>query len=211
MAEYDDYIMIKAGSPSKSSSTAKKKVVAKKAPTRTVVTPGTKVSQATINKIKAMGMKKALAGAANASPEMREGLKRMYGAKRVAAAKSSAPTYKSADAARAGANKGVVYKSADAARAAATKTSTTRMGANTVMAAKPNKSTTKKTSTTSNPFTAAHNKLSPYGNKNQKFAFGSSGGKTVASVKAENARRMGISVAEYDRRFAAAAAAKKKK
>ena len=76
------------------------------------------------------------------------------------------------------------------------------MGANTVMAGKP--STTKKTSTTSNPFTALHNKLSPYGNKNQKFGGGSSGGKTVASVKAENARRMGISVAEYDRRFAAA-------
>ena len=78
------------------------------------------------------------------------------------------------------------------------------------MAAKPsyNQSITKKNSTTSNPFTALHNKLSPYGNKNQKFTFGGNAGKTVASVKAENARRMGISVAEYDKRFAAA---KKKK
>ena len=134
----------------------------KKTSTRkTVVTPGTKVSQATIDKIKAMGMTKALKGAANASPEMREALKRMYGAKRVAAAGgSSKPAAKSADAARAAANKpassggkyvgsrfvpntpapkkpsasGVVYKSADAARAAATKTTGTRMGANTVMA-----------------------------------------------------------------------------
>lgn len=121
----------------------------KKAATRkTVVTPGTKVSQATIDKIKAMGMTKALKGAANASPEMREALKRLYGAKRVAAAGgSSKPAAKSADAARAAAMKpkatgggkyvgsrfvpntpapkkpsasGVVYKSADAARAAAT-------------------------------------------------------------------------------------------
>jgi hypothetical protein len=118
----------------------------KKAATRkTVVTPGTKVSQATINKVKAMGMTKALKGAANASPEMREALKRLYGAKRVAAA--GGPAAKSADAARSAAMKpkatgggkyvgsrfvpntpapkkpsasGVVYKSADAARAAAT-------------------------------------------------------------------------------------------
>ena len=62
--------------------TGVKKVTPK---TKTVVTPGTKVSQATIDKIKAMGMKKALAGAGGASAEMREGLKRMYGAKRVGA------------------------------------------------------------------------------------------------------------------------------
>ena len=193
----------------------------KKTSTRkTVVTPGTKVSQATIDKIKAMGMTKALKGAANASPEMREALKRMYGAKRVAAAGGGAAS----KPASSGGGKYVgsrfvpntpapkkgttVYKSADAARAAATKTSGARMGANTVMA--PKVSTTKKTSTTSNPFTALHNKLSPYGNKNQKFSLGSNGGKTVASVKAENAKRMGISIAEYDRRFAAAAAKKKK-
>ena len=123
---------------------AKKKTATRK----TVVTPGTKVSQATIDKIKAMGMTKALKGAANASPEMREALKRLYGAKRVAAAGgSSKPAAKSADAARAAATKpsssggkyvgsrfvpntsaatkpsasSSVYKSADAARAAATK------------------------------------------------------------------------------------------
>ena len=66
--------------------TAGKGTGVKKAKTKTVVTPGTKVSQATIDKIKAMGMKKALANASNASAEMREGLKRMYGANRVAKA-----------------------------------------------------------------------------------------------------------------------------
>jgi hypothetical protein len=60
----------------------------------------TKVSQATIDKIKKMGMTKALAGAKGANPEMKEALTRMYGAKRVSAAGGSAPKYTSADAAR---------------------------------------------------------------------------------------------------------------
>lgn len=95
--------------------TGVKKVTTK---TKTVATPGTKVSQATVDKIKAMGMKKALAGAGTASAEMREGLKRMYGAKRVRgsiskasvkmpgkgpAARATSTTSKSADAARASA------------------------------------------------------------------------------------------------------------
>lgn len=62
----------------------------KKAPVR--------VSQATIDKIKTMGMTKALSGAKSASPEMKEALTRMYGAARVAKAagpvKSAAATYK---------------------------------------------------------------------------------------------------------------------
>ena len=45
-----------------------------------------KVSQATIDAIKKMGMTKALAGAKSANPEMKEALTRMYGARRVAAA-----------------------------------------------------------------------------------------------------------------------------
>ena len=71
--------------------TAGKGTGVKKAKTKTVVTPGTKVSQATIDKIKAMGMKKALAGAGGASAEMREGLKRLYGAKRVGVAAPAKP------------------------------------------------------------------------------------------------------------------------
>ena len=225
----------------------------KKTSTRkTVVTPGTKVSQATINKIKAMGMKKALAGAANASPEMREGLKRLYGASRVTAAGgSSKPAAKSADAARAAANKPAssggkyvgsrfvpntsaatkpsasssVYKSADAARAAAVargvntsarggtakqtldamkkpvaKPTTTRMGANTVMA-KPTVKTSgaapKRKPATNPAAKAVVSILSGQGLRGNNS-------KTPAQVAAINAKRMGISVAEYNRRLAAA-------
>jgi hypothetical protein len=51
-----------------------------------------KVSQATIDNIKKMGMTKALAGASKANPEMKEALTRMYGARRVsAAANATAP------------------------------------------------------------------------------------------------------------------------
>jgi hypothetical protein len=57
-----------------------------------------KVSQATIDKIKKMGMTKALKSASNASPEMKEGLKRMYGARRLAeATKPMQQTARAAD------------------------------------------------------------------------------------------------------------------
>lgn len=49
-----------------------------------------KVSQATIDKIKKIGMTKALAGAKSANPEMKEALTRMYGARRVSAASTPA-------------------------------------------------------------------------------------------------------------------------
>ena len=95
-----------------------------------------KVSQSTINDIKKMGMTKALALAGKngktsggMAREFQEGVRRMYGAKRLEAAKSKyAPVAKSADAARAGAMAkkpaSVTYKSADAARSAATKATT---------------------------------------------------------------------------------------
>ena len=50
-----------------------------------------KVSQATIDKIKKMGMTKALKKASGANPEMKEALTRMYGARRVAAASKPVP------------------------------------------------------------------------------------------------------------------------
>ena len=187
-----------------------------------------KVSQATIDKIKAMGMTKALKGASKASPEMREALTRMYGARRVSAATdSSRPAAKSADAARAAAMKpkatgggkyvgsrfvpntpapkkpsasGVVYKSADAARAAATKTSTTRMGANTVMSkptVKPSGVLPKRKPATNPAAQAVVSILSGQGLRGNNS-------KTPAQVAAINAKRMGISVAEYNRRLAAA-------
>ena len=188
-----------------------------------------KVSQATIDNIKKMGMDKALKSASKASPEMKEALIRMYGAKRVQAAggtTTSAPKTTSADMARGAASKVTkpaakpAAKSADSARKAATK-------------ATPVKATpaAKKTSTTSNPITALHNKLSPYGNKEQKFKSPTGAGlatrkavpgkpsigekisntlsgksmggskKTTTSVASENAKRMGISVAEYNKRL----------
>ena len=173
---------------------AKKKAAAKK----TVTTSGTKVSQSTIDKIKAMGMKKALAGAANASPEMREGLKRMYGANRVPSA-SSKPAARSADAARAAATKPVA-RSADAARASAMKPSkpaaksadAARMAAlqksgGMNMPYKSSTSTTKKNvgSRLADAVTGRNSKPS-----------------TTSSVAATNAKRMGISVAEYNKRMA---------
>jgi hypothetical protein len=99
-----------------------------------------KVSQSTINDIKKMGMTKALALAGKngktsggMAREFQEGVRRMYGAKRLEAAKSKyAPVAKSADAARAGAMAkkpaSVTYKSADAARSAATKPKATPAG-----------------------------------------------------------------------------------
>ena len=62
---------------------------------KTIVTPGTKVSQSTINDIKRMGMTEALklAGkngktAGGLASEFQEGVRRMYGARRLEAAKT---------------------------------------------------------------------------------------------------------------------------
>lgn len=177
-----------------------------------------KVSQKTIDDIKKMGMDKALktvAGASKASSqdasakEWVEGVKRLYGANRVAAATKSTP--KPTTSSRGGAS------SMDAAYASSKPKATP---------AKPKPTqTSSKTSTTSNPFTALHNAVSPYGNKNQKFKsplpsggaasrkpvpgkpsvgeqinqfIGSLGKHPSASqVEAEMARRAGMSVAKY--------------
>jgi hypothetical protein len=107
----------------------------------------TPVSQATINSIKKAGMAASLKKAATSKDaSFVQGVKRMYGAERLATAKKSAmsakPVAKSADAARAGAMKPTkpVAKSADAAR----------MGAKTVMS-KPTPKPVKKSGTT-DPF-----------------------------------------------------------
>jgi hypothetical protein len=179
-----------------------------------------KVSQATIDKIKAMGMTKALKGASGANSEMKEALTRMYGARRVSAAGgSSKPVAKSPDQAR-GAVKAPsksVYKSADAARSA--------MPGKGPMA---RVSAPVKKSGTTDPFAKA---VFGVGRAITSGKLGASGGKTaaevaainkaraagtatppkkstpkptVASVAATNAKRMGISVAEYNKRLAAA-------
>ena len=174
-----------------------------------------KVSQATIDKIKEMGMTAALKKAPNASPEMKEALTRMYGARRVAAAGGkSTPAAKSPDAARGSSMKSSsakpVYKSADAARSAMPgKGPMTSMG-------------TKKSGTT-DPFAKA---VFGVGRAISNNGAGSSTRKPVAgkpsvgekisaafsgkgvgnranatSVAATNAKRLGISVAEYNKRL----------
>lgn len=168
-----------------------------------------KVSQATIDKIKKMGMTKALKGASKANPEMKEALKRMYGARRVAAAMPSKPATRSADAARAAATKSVTYKSANAARASMTKTSAA-------------KAPVKKSGTT-DPFakavfgvgraisnngagTSTRKSVAGKPSIGEKITAAVTGKgvgnrQTAASVAAINAKRMGISVAEYNRRL----------
>ena len=183
-----------------------------------------KVSQATIDKIKKMGMTKALKSAPNAGPEMKEALTRMYGANRVATATKAAakPVAKSADMARTSASKLPVYKSADAARAAMPG-----------VKAMPKVSTPAKQSTTTDPLAravfsagraisnngAGASTRKPVAGKpsiGEKIS-GAVTGKgvgnknTVQSVAAINAKRMGITVAEYNKRAAALAAKAKKK
>ena len=170
-----------------------------------------KVSQATIDKIKKMGMTKALKGASKANPEMKEALKRMYGARRVAAAMPSKPATRSADAARSNAMKRAkaMYKSADSARSTTTKTSST-------------KASVKKSGTT-DPFakavfgvgraisnngagTSTRKSVAGKPSIGEKITAAVTGKgvgnrQTAASVAAINAKRMGISVAEYNRRL----------
>ena len=121
-----------------------------------------KVSQKTIDEIKKMGMAKALKTVAGASAASKndasakawvEGVKRLYGANRVAEAVKT-PAKKSATRS--------CVSSMDAAYAASKPKATTAKPKTTASVKKP-------VSTTSNPLTALHNKVSPYGNKNQKF------------------------------------------
>jgi hypothetical protein len=186
-----------------------------------------KVSQATIDKIKAMGMTKALKGAADgkANAEMREGLKRMYGARRLNAAETSTKPYnvrpskpaaKSPDQARGAmsAPSKSVYKSADAARAAmpgkgpmvkvtaSTKKSTTTdpLAKAVFSAGRAISNNGAGTSTRK----AVAGKPSVGEKISAAFTGKGVGNRTTAqSVAATNAKRMGISVAEYNKRLAA--------
>ena len=86
------------------------------------------VKQSTIDQIKKLGMTAALKKAGRSSnAEYLEGIKRMYGQRRLDAAVKARPVAKSADAARASATrtkKAPVAKSADEARARATSSTT---------------------------------------------------------------------------------------
>lgn len=183
---------------STSGTAAKKKTAARK----TIVTPGTKVSQATIDKIKAMGMTKALksAAAGTANAEMREGLKRLYGAKRVNAAETSTKPYNVRPSSSGGGkyvgsrfvantpakSSGATYKSADAARAAATsKKPAVRIpgksgfGATNMPNTPSTRANSKAVTMPNTPSTRANSKVIPLSKKSQvttdpfaKFVFG---------------------------------------
>lgn len=138
-----------------------------------------KVSQKTIDEIKKMGMAKALKTVAGASAASKndasakawvEGVKRLYGSNRVADAIKSTPS--------APKKSGPMSANTPVKRSAPAPKSTTSgpKSANT-----PAKST-RKVSTTSNPFTALHNAASPYGNKNQKYKSPISPGATRKAV-----------------------------
>lgn len=115
---------------------ASNSVAAKKSATsksKTVATPGTKVSQSTIDKIKSMGMSAALKSAKSASPEMREGIRRLYGASRYNAA--VAGTGRSASASTAASRAGMGRASKGMTETApGTRSSKPKLGAKTVMA-----------------------------------------------------------------------------
>jgi hypothetical protein len=143
-----------------------------------------KVSQATIDKIKKMGMTKALKGASNANPEMKEALKRMYGARRVAAATASTkPVRMTAREAE----RNTPIKAKPSVREAERKTPVKKA------AAMPKKSGT------TDPFAKAvfgAGRTITSGQGAQRM--------TASQVAATNAKRMGISVAEYNKRLNAA-------
>lgn len=151
-----------------------------------------KVSQSTIDKIKAMGMTKALKGASKANPEMKEALTRMYGAKRVSAAMPSKPAARSADAARSAATRGATYKSADAARSAAKPAKPVAKSADAARASVTKTSTAAKApvkkSGTTDPFAKAV--FGAGGAVKRALTGGGNQGMTRAQVAAENKRRM---------------------
>lgn len=101
-----------------------------KAPARIVV------KQSTIDKIKSAGMAASLKKAASSNnKEFVEGVKRMYGAKRLATAQSAAkPAAKSPDAARASATKTRSVATKPAAKKAATKPNWRKTGIGPVVA-----------------------------------------------------------------------------
>jgi len=165
-----------------------------------------KVSQSTIDQIKKMGMDKALKSAPGASAEMKEGLRRMYGERRLAAAGGSTKA-----AAKSTAPSAISGKMKSSSTSNKPKSSAPSAISGKKVSTTSKKAPAKKENTTSNPFTALHNKLSPVGNKKQKFKNPLSNNNTYESVAAENAKRMGISVAEYNKRLGSAAARKPEK
>jgi hypothetical protein len=130
-----------------------------------------KVTQSQIDAIKKMGMTGALKGASGMSPAMKEGVRRLYGDRRFAAAtKTSKPAAKSGNSSNYGVGAGKVAMPGRGPAVTMAKKSTPKTGA--AKAPFSTGSSTKKGSTTSNPVTGVFNKVSPYGNKSQKYVSG---------------------------------------
>ena len=151
-----------------------------------------KVSQATIDKIKKMGMTKALKGASSANPEMKEALTRMYGARRVAAA--TKPVKQTARVAE----RSTPMRSNPTPRIAERKATpkpitNPRIADRNTPVAKKAATPMRKKSTTTDPFAKAVFGVGRTLTANNRT--------TASSVAATNAKRMGISVAEYNRRL----------
>jgi hypothetical protein len=175
-----------------------------------------KVSQATIDKIKKMGMTKALKSAPKANAEMTEALRRMYGQRRLDAATKATSTKQP--------RQGVLPKAVQPRQGVLPKSSA------------PSAVSGRKVSTSSaKPKANGLPGVTRGGSSQYKSPFGKNGAatrkpvagkpsvgeqitglftgktkigpnRTVESVSATMAKRMGISVAEYNRRRAAAEA-----
>lgn len=171
----------------------------------------TKVSQATIDKIKKMGMTAALKSAPKANAEMTEALRRMYGQKRLdAASKASKPgravmtrpgsaTKSTAPGAISGKTQVKMPGAGPAVKITQAKKANglpgvTRGGSSSMKSPFGQGASTRK-SVAGKP--SIGEKIS--GVFTGKTKLGSN--PTTSSVAATNAKRMGISVAEYNRRL----------
>jgi hypothetical protein len=124
-----------------------------------------KVTQSQIDAIKKMGMTGALKGASSMSPAMKEGVRRLYGDRRFAAATKSSPAKSTVAKSGNSSNYGIGAGKPAMTKKVAPKTGPAKAPFSTG-------SSTKKDSTTSNPVTGVFNKVSPYGNKSQKYVSG---------------------------------------
>ena len=166
-----------------------------------------KVSQTTIDKIKAMGMTKALKGASGASPEMKEALTRMYGARRVAASIKDAPKSTSTGGyPKPAANKGTPMRPVMPGKGPAARvTSSTKKSGTTDPLAKLVFSAGRAISN-NGAGTSTRKPVAGKPSVGEKISAALSGKgvgnrTTTTSVAATNAKRLGISVAEYNKRL----------
>lgn len=175
----------------------------------------TKVSQATIDKIKKMGMSAALKSAPKANAEMTEALRRMYGQKRLDAASKASKPGRAVMTQRPSASGSATKSTAPGAISGKTQVKMPGAGP-AVKIAQAKKAnglpgvTRGGSSSMKSPFGQGAATRKPVAGKPSigekisgvftgKTSIGEK--KTTSSVAATNAKRMGISVAEYNRRL----------